>query len=193
MDQEEVTQKKVTQEEKKLMLKIARESLAHYLSTGKILDYDESILPDSLMARRGVFVSIHKGRALRGCVGNMNSDQPVYKMIQREVISASTNDSRFPPVKYSELPQLCIEVSILGKLIKIDSIDKIQLGKHGIYIRQGSNSGTFLPQVAESTGWSVEEFLGYCAKDKARIGWDGWKNAEIYIYTAEVFSEKGTN
>jgi len=51
------------------------------------------------------------------------------------------------------------------------------------------NIGTFLPQVATETGWTLEEFLGHCAKDKARIGWDGWKTADIYIYEALVFHE----
>jgi AMMECR1 domain-containing protein len=73
---------------------------------------------------------------------------------------------------------------------KINSIDEIELGKHGIYIKQGYNSGTFLPQVAESTGWNLEEFLGHCARDKARIGWDGWKTADIYTYEAIIFDEK---
>jgi AMMECR1 domain-containing protein len=64
------------------------------------------------------------------------------------------------------------------------------LGKHGIYIKKDYNSGTFLPQVATQTGWSLEEFLGHCSKDKAGIGWNGWKDAEIYIYEALIFSEK---
>jgi len=176
--------------EKKLMLKIARETLSHYLSLHKILQYDESILPDSLLENMGVFVSIHKGRALRGCIGKMVSERALYKNIQHEIICAATSDSRFPPVKYSELPQLNIEISVLGPLVKINSVEEIELGKHGIYIKQGHSSGTFLPQVAESTGWTKEEFLGYCSKDKVGIGWEGWKNADLYIYTADVFSEK---
>ena len=69
----------------------------------------------------------------------------------------------------------------------------IKLGKHGIYITKGSNSGTFLPQVAAQTGWNLEEFLGHCARDKAQIGWDGWKDAELYVYEALVFKEKDCN
>jgi AmmeMemoRadiSam system protein A len=187
---ESVIQQSFSLSEKKLMLRLARETLTHYLSTGKTLEYDETNLPDSLLDVLGVFVSLHKGRALRGCIGRMKTERPLYKNIQREVISAATIDSRFTPVKYSELLQLCIEISVLGPMIKIDTIDEIELGKHGIYIKQGNASGTFLPQVAKSTGWTLEEFLGYCSKDKVGIGWEGWKNADLYIYTAEVFSEK---
>ncbi|MGC9345073.1 MAG: AmmeMemoRadiSam system protein A [Bacteroidales bacterium] len=187
---ESAIQQKFSLPEKKLMLKIARETLSHYLSTNKILEYDEAILPDSLLDNASVFVSLHKGRALRGCIGRMKPERQLYKNIQQEVINAASSDSRFPPVKYSELPQICMEISVLGPMVKISSPGEIELGKHGIYIRMGHASGTFLPQVARSTGWTVEEFLGYCSKDKVGIGWDGWKNAEIFIYTAEVFSEK---
>ena len=73
---------------------------------------------------------------------------------------------------------------------KISSVNEIELGRHGIYIRKGDRSGTFLPQVATETGWTKEEFLGHCARDKAGLGWDGWRDAEIYVYEANVFSEK---
>jgi hypothetical protein len=73
---------------------------------------------------------------------------------------------------------------------KIDSIDQIQLGHHGIYIKKGNSSGTFLPQVAENTGWSLEEFVGHCSKDKAHIGWDGWRSADMYTYEAIIFDDK---
>jgi hypothetical protein len=87
------------------------------------------------------------------------------------------------------LQQIEIEISILTPLKKINSIEQIQLGKHGIYIKKGISSGTFLPQVALETNWTKEEFLGHCARDKAGIGWDGWKTAEIYTYEAIVMSE----
>ena len=72
---------------------------------------------------------------------------------------------------------------------KISSIDEIVLGKHGIYIKKEYAAGTFLPQVATETGWTKAEFLGHCAQDKAGIGWDGWKDAELFVYEALVFGE----
>ncbi|MCU0680124.1 MAG: AMMECR1 family protein [Planctomycetes bacterium] len=82
-----------------------------------------------------------------------------------------------------------LEISVLSPLRKIDSVDEIVLGKHGIYIKSGINSGTFLPQVASKTGWNLEEFLGRCSRDKAGIGWDGWKDADIFIYEAIILRE----
>ena len=72
---------------------------------------------------------------------------------------------------------------------KISADKEIILGKHGIYMIKGESSGTFLPQVATDTGWTKEEFLGHCARDKAGIGWDGWKDAELFVYEACIFGE----
>jgi hypothetical protein len=105
-------------------------------------------------------------------------------------ISAATRDNRFDRVSAEELNQIEIEISVLTPMHKIESINEIVLGKHGIYIKKGSNAGTFLPQVATQTGWNLQEFLGYCSRDKAGIGWDGWKEADIYVYEAYVFGEQ---
>jgi hypothetical protein len=105
-------------------------------------------------------------------------------------IASSTQDSRFPPVSGEEIDELEIEISVLTPMRRIYSADEFILGKHGIYMKKGYSSGTFLPQVAVETGWDKEEFLGHCARDKARIGWDGWKDAELYVYEAYVFGEK---
>jgi uncharacterized protein (TIGR00296 family) len=99
-------------------------------------------------------------------------------------------DPRFPPVKPVEMDKTNIEISVLTPLKKINSIDEIKLGRDGIYLVKNNRSGTFLPQVATETGWNLEEFLGHCARDKAGLGWNGWKDAELYTYQAIVFDEK---
>jgi AmmeMemoRadiSam system protein A len=105
-------------------------------------------------------------------------------------ISAATRDNRFYPLSVEELNQTDIEISVLTPMQKIRSPNEIILGRHGIYILKGNRAGTFLPQVAAQTGWNKEEFLGHCSRDKAGIGWDGWKNAEVYVYEAYVFGEQ---
>lgn len=179
----------LTTDESLLLLKIARESLQYYLKTGSHIEYDESVLPDNLNLLHGVFVSLYKGNALRGCIGRLKPDLPLYKLVQRMTISAATGDNRFSSVKYGELGQIRIEISVLSELTKVSDPKQIELGKHGILIRKDSFAGTFLPQVAIHTGWDLEEFLGHCSRDKAGIGWEGWKDAEIFIYTADVIRE----
>jgi AmmeMemoRadiSam system protein A len=126
---------------------------------------------------------------LRGCIGTFRQDQPLWQNVMEMAQSAAFNDPRFSPLSFDELNKIDIEISVLTPLKKIKSIDEIQLGKHGIYIKKGLRSGTFLPQVATETGWTLEEFLGHCAQDKAGIGYYGWKDpdTEIYIYEAIIF------
>ena len=73
---------------------------------------------------------------------------------------------------------------------QISSPDELVLGRDGVLMVKDGRSGTFLPQVADETGWTREEFLGHCARDKAGIGWNGWKDADLYVYQAEVFDEQ---
>lgn len=99
--------------------------------------------------------------------------------------AAAFEDPRFPAVNITELPDIDIEISVLTPMKRIHSIDKFQLGKQGIYM--GNRAGTFLPQVADEVSWTKEEFLGHCAQDKAGIGWEGWRTAELYTYEAIIF------
>ena len=150
---------------------------------------DESELTDVTKSECGAFVTLHKDGALRGCIGRFVANEPLYTIVQKMAIAAATEDNRFPTVKQDEISEIDIEISVLTPLKKIESIDEIEMGRHGIYIKKGFTTGTFLPQVAIETGWTKEEFLGYCARNKAGIGWDGWKDADIYIYEALVFGE----
>jgi AmmeMemoRadiSam system protein B/AmmeMemoRadiSam system protein A len=180
----------LTPEDKKTLLQIARSSIVDYIKNGKIPTLEASGYSDRLKAQCGAFVTLNKEGKLRGCIGRFSATEPLYSVIQQMAIASATEDTRFTPVTASEIPELEIEISVLTPMKKITSIDEIVLGKHGIYIKKGWASGTFLPQVATETGWTKEEFLGHCAREKAGIGWDGWKDAEIYTYEANVFSEK---
>ncbi|MFA4863805.1 MAG: AmmeMemoRadiSam system protein B [Bacteroidales bacterium] len=177
-------------QEKEKLLDIARQTMEEYVSNGKIPVIDEKTLSPILRQPFGAFVTLRKDGDLRGCIGRFEAVEPLYKVVQQMAISASTQDSRFPEVTPAEFDKIDIEISVLTPLRKINSIDEFQLGKHGIYMKKGFSTGTFLPQVAQETGWTTEEFLGHCARDKARIGWDGWKDAELYVYEAYVFGEK---
>lgn len=177
----------VTDKEKETMLKIARRSLLD--SYGIETYYDEDLdLSGVLSEKRGAFVSLYAGNELKGCIGNFQSEEPLHRVIKRMAVSAS-NDRRFEKPGMEMVKELRIEISVLSPMKPIQSVDEIEPGRHGIYIKKGAFGGTFLPQVATKTGWTREEFLGHCAKDKAGLGWDGWKEAEIFIYEAVVFSD----
>jgi len=126
----------------------------------------------------------------RGSIGNFSPANPLYLVVQEMVLAAATSDERFAPVEKSDLDYIDLEISVLTPLLKINSVDEFQLGTHGIYMIKDGKSGSYLPHVADETGWNTEEFLGHCAREEAGIGWDGWKEADLYVYEAIVFGEE---
>lgn len=179
----------LTPDEKHELLRIARNTLEYYLKNRRIPDPDSSKFLPGLNRLAGAFVTLRENGELRGCIGRFTSDLPLHRLVREMAVAAATEDSRFQPVTPQELSNISIEISVLTPLHKIKGPDEIDLGRDGIYIKKGYASGTFLPQVATETGWSLEEFLGHCSRDKAGLGWDGWKSAELFTYQAIVFSE----
>ena len=180
----------LSKEDKAALLSIARRTVENYVSEKKLPEVETSRLSEALRTPCGAFVTLNKRGMLRGCIGRFEPGDPLYKVVQEMAVASASRDYRFDPVAPAELKELEIEISVLTPMKRISSADEFQLGKHGIYIRKGMRSGTFLPQVAQETGWTKEEFLGHCAQDKAGIGWEGWKDAELYVYEALVFGEK---
>jgi MEMO1 family protein len=178
----------ISKEERKELLEKARNSISMFVNTGKKENPVPSFSSGILNENMGVFVSIYINGKLRGCIGGFAQEKKLNDLVQQMAVSASC-DRRFTAVKPEELENMELEISVLSPLKKIDSGKEIELGKHGIYIKKEFSSGTFLPQVASKTGWNLEEFLGHCSRDKAGIGWDGWKTAEIYTYEAIIFRE----
>jgi AmmeMemoRadiSam system protein B/AmmeMemoRadiSam system protein A len=180
----------LTPDDKRMLLKIARESIEMVLKNKTLPYISEKDLSQHVKMKCGAFVTLNINGQLRGCIGNFTTGEPLYKVVQEMAVAAAFRDIRFMPVVKEELSFIDIEISVLTPLKKIYSIDDFKLGIQGIYMIKGTQSGTFLPQVALSTQWSKEEFLGHCARDKAGIGWDGWKGADLYTYETLVFDEK---
>ncbi len=178
-----------TEEEKKQLFVIARNSIRSMIYENKKFVVDEKSVPEKLKNTFGAFVTLKINGALRGCIGRFISSEPLYSVVGASAISSAFEDPRFSPLTKEEFKKTEIEITVLGPLKKINNISEIILGKHGIYIKKGFNSGTMLPQVATENRWTVEEFLGYTSRDKAGIGWEGWKNAEIFIYDGIVLEE----
>lgn len=139
----------------------------------------------------GCFVTLKNGQDLRGCIGQFVADEPLIEMVSQMAVSSARRDPRFThnPIRPQELGQLDIEISVLSPMEKTSNPLMLELGKHGIYITDGRRSGCFLPQVAEETGWTKEEFLSYCCSHKAGLKPDAWKDpkVEVFLFTAEVF------
>jgi hypothetical protein len=181
----------LSDEDKHQLLDLARNTIIKHLKGKNQTPLDETQINSTLMSSAGAFVTLRNNGKLRGCIGNFSTSTPLYKVVMSMAIASATEDYRFDRVSVSEMEDITIEISVLTPMRRINSAEEFIPGKHGIYIKQGGRSGTFLPQVGKETGWSREELLGHCARDKAFIGWDGWRDndAELYVYEAIVFEE----
>lgn len=180
-----------TKEEEKKLFQIARESMLQALDRKSISKY--SVNEKNLLVKRGVFVTLTNHGQLRGCIGHFAQDYPLFEIVQQMAVASATQDHRFfyNPITKEEMDEINIKISILSPLKKIDSVDEIEVGKHGIWVVQGNRSGTYLPEVATELGWNKIEFLEHCCMEKAGLPRDAWKTgAEIYIYSSQILDEK---
>jgi len=179
----------LNKEEKKKLMAIARASIIEAV-TGKKQD-EVKVTEERLKENCGAFVTIKKHGKLRGCIGYIIAVKPLYETVKDVAASAAINDYRFSPVKEEELEKLELEISALTPLKPIKSIQEIEVGKHGLYIKKGFNSGLLLPQVPIEYGWDRDTFLEHTCQ-KAGLPIDAWKDksTEISIFSAEVFGEK---
>ena len=180
--------------DKTFLLKAARQAITQVLSRGTVSEIPEEQLSEAIKADRACFVTLEKrGSGLRGCIGTFDTDTPLYRNVLSRAVAAATQDYRFMnnPVTVGEMKKINIKISVLSELKKIDSVEEIEVGKHGIWIKQDGRGGTYLPEVATELGWNRTEFLEHCCVEKAGLSKDAWKKeAEIYIYTSQILDEK---
>ncbi len=178
--------KKLTAEDKQLLLEFAREAIIASISgtNTQLRGVRSGILTET----RGCFVCVKISGMLRGCIGNFTSDKPLYQLVQEMAVSAATRDPRFYPMKEEDLKDFDLEISVLSPLQKVSSIEEIEVGTHGLYLEKNFFRGVLLPQVAVEYGWDRDTFLGQTCI-KAGLKKDDWKEgADIYIFSADVFS-----
>jgi uncharacterized protein len=176
------------------LLKLARQSIAHYLTTGETLRPEAT---DPALGRpAGAFVTLRqrpdgmtpKAARLRGCIGHVEGERPLNQVIADMAIKAATQDPRFPPVSLAELDDIRIEISVLSPVSPLNDVSQIRLGVHGLVIVSGWRRGLLLPQVPVQFGWNREEFLsGICRK--AGLEPDAWQTASLFTFTTTSFEE----
>jgi uncharacterized protein len=176
--------------DRRRLLEVAREAIVAHLA-GRAYRPPEASGP--LGEARGAFVSLH-GREegdLRGCVGRMESDEPLVLTVARMAVAAAIHDGRFEPVRAEELDRLWLEVSALGPLRPIRP-EEVEVGRDGIVVSCSGRRGVLLPQVAVEHDWNAETFLDRTCS-KAGLPAGAWRRPEasLLAFTAEVFGEEG--
>ncbi len=180
----------LTKEEKATLLKIARDTLVAHVGGKPLTDLKTYTLTPRLKEKAGAFVTLHKRGNLRGCIGYIEGIKPLADTVRENACNAATEDPRFSAVKPAELAEIDIEVSVMSPLRKAKSYQDVVPGVHGVVLKKGWHQGVFLPQVATETGWDRDTFLSHLSEDKAGLGPDDYKTADLYLFTADVFGEK---
>lgn len=175
-------------QEQKILLAIARQAIIQGVQTGQ--EYIEPREEKTLNQRNGCFVTIKQKGELRGCIGNFQSELPLFKEVAQMAQASAMKDPRFYPLKEHDLDNFTLEISVLSPLQKVEDTDDIEVGKHGIYIEKGFYRGVLLPQVAVEHNWDRLAFLRQTCL-KAGLPTDAWKadDADIYVFSAQVFGE----
>jgi AmmeMemoRadiSam system protein A len=178
---------RLSSDDRRALLDLARRAISSAVIEKRIQDFPAHSA--ALATPAGVFVTLHCAGRLRGCVGQVESPDPLTETVARAAINAALHDSRFRPVQAEEIQNLEIEISVLSPPQRI-SPEAIIAGRHGLMVVQGEHRGLLLPQVAAERGWSSQLFLEEtCAK--ADLPRDAWRAAStsILAFDAEVFSD----
>lgn len=178
----------LSKKEQKELLGIAHDAIVSHVASGVMSTAKPA--SDALCAAHGCFVTIKQHGKLRGCIGNFVSDKPLYQLVREMAVAAAIHDPRFYPMKKPDLDNFSLEISVLSPLEKIESVESIKVGKHGLYIIKNSSHGVLLPQVATEYGWDRETFLKHTCL-KAGLPENAWQaECDIFVFTAQVFGEQ---
>lgn len=182
-------------EEKRTLLSIARDTMELYLRTGMVLEAEFSQYPltDKIQRKQGAFVTLEKDGRLRGCIGNVLPIKPLHETVRDNAINAAARDPRFPAMTIDEASQVTLEVSVLSPLKRTTAYREIRVGRHGMLIKKGPHSGLLLPRVAAERHWDLQTFLENTCLKAGLQPHDWREGAEIYIFTAQAFSEKNAS
>jgi len=187
----------LSSKDKKYLLQLAQRTLEKYFREGKKVQLEAEDLPSSLKEKKGVFVTLEENGQLRGCIGNLYPDKPIYEAVIDNTLASALFDPRFPSVTASELPAIKIEISVLSPLKRLTSLsspqqllDYLEKNKPGLLIKKDNRQATFLPQVWEELP-KAESFLQHLCR-KAGMDSQEWKKMglEIYEYKVEKFKQQ---
>ncbi|MBI2345043.1 AmmeMemoRadiSam system protein A [Candidatus Dependentiae bacterium] len=175
---------KLTRYEKNLLKRLSLLTLKNLFNKSTDNCVSDDVITENLQHPRGVFVTLYsKNHELRGCMGRVVSDKPLYKAICEVTRLAALHDSRFNPVTIEEIPDLGISISVLNEPKLVDSYKKIRLGIDGIILKYKNRSALFLPHVATEQGWNLATTLEELSRKAGLMAHD-WKSKEAKF---EVF------
>lgn len=186
---------KLSNDEKKYLLKLARDTISNALNRLAEPAVDLDALTVNLLEPGASFVTLTRRGDLRGCIGSLEAHQSLALDVREHAYQAAFEDYRFPPLTRAELPDVQIEISRLTAPAELkydapgDLARVLTPGVDGVILQDGYRRATFLPQVWEQLPQS-EDFLAHlCAKMGSPA--DAWehKMLKVKTYRVEEFHE----
>ena len=180
---------KISLEEKKILLKAALTSINSVYTREEIPAPNYNKHP-VFKSHSGAFVTLMQFGSLRGCIGYIISDRPLFETVCDAAVQASQNDPRFPSVSQSEIQDLSIEISVLSEPFPLNSYDEIEIGKHGLILEEKGRRGLLLPQVPIEHHMNRDQYLdAICQKAGFSSGYWKTKQLKLNAFTATVFCD----
>ena len=181
----------LTEQDRKRLLSLARRTMDFCLEKRRIPEASELgvTISEAMRCPRAAFVTLKKDHILRGCIGDIFPQKPLYKSVIQNAIRACFSDRRFPQVSKDECKDITIEISALTAPEPVGSADEIRIGIDGVVLNKNNRSAVFLPQVAPEQGWDLDQTLTQLTL-KAQLPGDAWKQgASFLVFQADVFGE----
>jgi AmmeMemoRadiSam system protein A len=177
----------ISPDDQQRLLELAHRALEARVRHADVPEIDGALAPE---VRRGAFVSIYHDGELRGCLGRLNSQLPIARLVAQLAQAVADSDPRFDRVTPQELADIGFEISVLTREREVQSVEEIEVGRHGLIVEQGTSRGLLLPQVASEHGWDRETFLDHTCL-KAGLASDAWRRgARLFVFEALVFGER---
>jgi MEMO1 family protein len=180
----------LNQKEKDALITLARKSVETAVRETKLYEPPPSDFP-TLQQERGVFVTLKEKGDLRGCIGLIAAEKPLYLAVRDAAVSAALEDPRFSPVTAAELPALEYEISVLTPFRRVYDVKDVRVGRDGLLMIRGRNQGLLLPQVPTEFGWDRQTFLEQTCV-KAGLPSQAWQDeaTDIFAFSALVFNQR---
>ena len=179
----------LVQSDRRQLLELARAAVEAAARRDPKPALDPAALTSELLAPAAAFVTLHAGGQLRGCIGMMRYDVPLWINVRDSAIAAARDDPRFMPVAPSELPGIEIEISVLEPPVPLPNPVMFEAGRHGIVVERGDCRALLLPQVAPEMGWGETQMLEAVCR-KAGLRPDAWRDpaTRLYVFESACFS-----
>lgn len=173
------------------LLSIARRAIEAAVCRSVPVEPATGPLSPALTTPAAAFVTIHERDELRGCIGLMRYDVPLWLNVRDAAVAAALDDPRFLPVGEAELPALELEVSVLEPPIAIGDPAAFVAGRHGIVVERGAHRALLLPQVATEQGWDEAAMLSAVCR-KANLPADAWRDpsTRLFVFESRCFGER---